>query len=200
MRSRYKTYIKYITFIAVGFFLLLEFVINKQDILSNISYSVTITTFISIVYANLLWKYNPLEKIPRLFKNYEGLFNSNYDNESRKTHILIKQNLFQTQVFYKTEQTESNSITSEILCENGHYYLYYTYRSEPKASVRGMNDIHYGSVKLRIVDSKLLEGNYWTDRETTGQMTLNVILPKKNHKQNKIKNQSKSNIDENSAQ
>lgn len=195
MRNRYKSYIKYIIFIAVGCFLLLEFVINKNDILSNISYSVTITTFISVIYANLLWKYNPLEKTPRLYKNYEGLFNSNYDNESRKTHILIKQNLFQTQVFYKTEQTESNSITSEILCENGHYYLYYTYRSEPKASVRGINDIHYGSVKLRIDNNKILEGNYWTDRETTGQMTLNAILPEK-----KIKNQGKSNMDENNTQ
>jgi len=52
--------------------------------------------------------------------------------------------------------------------------LSYTYINLPKASVRDRSSISNGAVVFRIFEgkSRRLEGQYWTDRKTTGDMAL----------------------------
>ena len=52
--------------------------------------------------------------------------------------------------------------------------LSYTYINQPKASVRDRSSISNGAAVFRIVEGKgrRLEGQYWTDRRTTGDMEL----------------------------
>ena len=52
--------------------------------------------------------------------------------------------------------------------------LSYTYINQPKASVRGRSAISNGAAVFRIVEAEIrrLEGQYWTDRKTTGDIAL----------------------------
>ena len=52
--------------------------------------------------------------------------------------------------------------------------LSYTYINQPKASVRDRSAISNGAAVFRIIEGKIrrLEGQYWTDRKTTGDMAL----------------------------
>ncbi|MBL4664165.1 MAG: hypothetical protein JKY22_11575 [Flavobacteriaceae bacterium] len=44
----------------------------------------------------------------------------------------------------------------------------------PKPSVRERSEIHYGTTRLEFKGFKVneLEGEYWTSRETTGELKL----------------------------
>ena len=44
----------------------------------------------------------------------------------------------------------------------------------PKASVREKSEMHYGSTVLNFEGFKVskMEGDYWTSRETTGEIKL----------------------------
>ena len=48
------------------------------------------------------------------------------------------------------------------------------YLNTPKAGVRERSEIHYGSTILNFDGFKVtkMDGEYWTDRETTGEITL----------------------------
>jgi hypothetical protein len=52
--------------------------------------------------------------------------------------------------------------------------LCYSYTSKPKAALRDRSTPHDGTVLLRIIGSPVrrLEGEYWTQRQTTGTVTL----------------------------
>jgi len=52
--------------------------------------------------------------------------------------------------------------------------LSYTYINQPKASVRDRSSISNGAAVFRIIEGRRLEGQYWTDRTTTGDMVLTL--------------------------
>ena len=58
----------------------------------------------------------------------------------------------------------------------GHKYLIYNYINEPDVTIRGRSQIHYGTAKLRYKEEDgALEGNYWTDRKSVGDIFLTRI-------------------------
>lgn len=74
-----------------------------------------------------------------------------------------------------TIESQSELLGAELLrSEDGTYRLVGVYRNEPKLSVRDRSPIHNGAVVLQIVGSptKSLQGHYWTDRQTAGEMLL----------------------------
>ena len=48
------------------------------------------------------------------------------------------------------------------------------YRNEPRYQDRGHSQIHFGAVWLQVIDTpaQKLEGHYWTDRNTAGEMLV----------------------------
>lgn len=52
--------------------------------------------------------------------------------------------------------------------------LCYSYTSRPKASLRERSTPHDGSILFNIIGTPVhkLEGEYWTQRQTTGTITL----------------------------
>jgi hypothetical protein len=49
------------------------------------------------------------------------------------------------------------------------------YRNDPKVSVRDRSPIHFGGMHLRVSGEDALEGDYWTDRKTSGRLTLKRV-------------------------
>jgi len=168
---------------------LLLFLVN-QDI-SNIKISIALkdlTSTISInavfwlIFAKFFWKwklfYGWLVPFPNLNGTWEATLISNNDKEKViPAKVLIKQSFFTITIRLKTEESESFSISAsfDIDKDRDIYQLFYTYTNLPRATVRGHSQIHYGTVILRYDSCPVtkMTGEYWTSRETTGEIELN---------------------------
>jgi hypothetical protein len=75
-----------------------------------------------------------------------------------------------------TAESESYSVAASINRDDDSDILRldYSYTNRPKLSLRDRSAIHDGAASLRIITSpaRLLQGEYWTSRKTTGEMSF----------------------------
>jgi len=144
------------------------------DIPKYIGQAISVTTIIMTLYNLHLWKFNPLEKIPRIMGRYCGnieyKFNGTY--ETKESVVEVKQTLLSTGVKITTDEITSNTIVSSLIQENGDYVLYYTYITNPKSKFSEENPIQYGTCRLTVDNDTELCGTYWTSRKTVGDIHL----------------------------
>ena len=135
------------------------------------------------IYEKILWRYNPLEKTPKLNKKYEGTLKYNYEGVSgeKKIKIVIKQSLLNISLKILTDEINSYSLFGNIILENEEYVLYYTYITSPKSEFIYKNPIQYGTCRLIIDPDYEMRGTYWTSQKTTGDIYLickeNIYAP-----------------------
>jgi hypothetical protein len=157
--------------------------IDFSKALSHISTTISINIVIWAIFIKKLWKlklfYPWLVQVPDLSGDWQGELKSNWD-DSKKELIPIKARIRQTflniQVEFSTDESRSYSIGASfnICIQRGQEQLIYTYLNTPRAGVRDRSEIHYGSAILEIDGFKndSLIGEYWTSRETYGEITL----------------------------
>ena len=175
MKDRYKTYVKCIGAVAVVVFLVIKGIWREIEFGDALSYATTITTVLVVAYTTFFWRYNPLEKTPKLKKQYTGTLISTYDNKERDVDIKIKQSLFETKVEFQSGESSSVSITSNFYDEFGEIKLSFGYINNPKAIYKDRSPIHYGMCIFKIKDADHLEGQYFTDRNTRGDIKLTSL-------------------------
>ena len=146
--------------------------------MDSLTYSTAITSGIVILYVTFLWRINPLEKVPKLRKEYKGKLISNYDDIERDIQISVKQNLFETKINFKSEESSSKSITANFYDEYWTKILSFGYINNPKAIHKDRSPMHYGMCILEIKDKNNLEGQYFTDRCTRGDIILQSVTKK----------------------
>jgi hypothetical protein len=72
-----------------------------------------------------------------------------------------------------TAESESITLAATIIDEvDEAKAVVGVYRNEPQSRVRGQSPIHLGALRLRVGADDELTGEYWTDRNTRGQLTL----------------------------
>lgn len=178
MNGRIKGFITKIAWCAVILFVL-RCLIPGETIISNFSIydiygfageAIGMTAIIASFYERWLWRYVPIENTPKLFKEYEGVFISDYDNVERSARLEIKQTLLTVQVTVITGESRSKSISSSIDFILNEKQLTYCYLNTPQAMVRHRSEIHYGTAMLCIENPREIHGQYFTDRKTTGDM------------------------------
>ncbi len=192
MDASYKKYITWIVIASIIMYLSLEFLIPSNSYTDNISYTISIVTFLSWIYVKWLWKKNPLEKVPKLHKLYRGKIVSEYDGIERDVEIKIKQSLFKLQISLKTDESQSKTFMSKLYDSYGETMLSYAYLNTPDAIVRNKSQIHYGMCSLNVQDTRNLTGQYFTDRKTIGDIRLSAVI-NKDKEINHIKRQTISN-------
>ncbi len=144
-----------------------------------------------VIFKNWLWKLPFLQrwlvKIPNLNGVWEGEIQSTWIDPKTEKSIdpieisaNISQNLTTISIDFESREMESQSLTAGISCDEHRRVaeLKYIYQSEPAATVRHRSEIHYGAAKLTVKNSKkktVLKGGYWTDRNTTGTITLTKV-------------------------
>ncbi len=179
MTDNAKKYLSWLITASICMFLLIMIITAKwfpdKTAYDCIGYTVTVITLLTVVYVKWLWRFNPLEKTPKLKKKYTGVLISNYDKQRRKMELTIKQSLLSIRVYITTEESESKSIISDIQDDCDQMWLTYGYLNIPNAVVRDRSEIHYGMCRLLVDDVKLLKGQYFTDRKTLGDIELNAI-------------------------
>lgn len=157
--------------------------IDIKKVFSLTSTTITINTIIWVIFIKWLWKcrlfYPWLVPFPNLSGEWTGTILSNWKEKKLdpiETEVYINQTFFHTQIKIKTGESKSNSIgaTFDIDKERGISQLIYSYMNTPKSGVRHRSEIHYGTTALSFegFDVINLEGEYWTSRETTGEIHL----------------------------
>ncbi len=79
-----------------------------------------------------------------------------------------------------TAESESETVAASVLSEaDGAESVAVVYRNEPKGVLRERSPIHFGGMRLRVTGEEEISGEYWTDRNSRGQLTLGRISRKK---------------------
>jgi hypothetical protein len=157
--------------------------IDFHKAITHVSTTISINIILWMVFIAWGWKlkifYPWLVQFPNLSGDWEGTIKSNWKEKELEPipiEVSITQNFFNVQVRIKTKESRSYSIGAsfDIDNERGFQQLFYTYLNTPKAGVRERSEIHYGSTILNFDGFKVtkMDGEYWTDRETTGEITL----------------------------
>jgi hypothetical protein len=90
-------------------------------------------------------------------------------------YVVIRQTFLNLSLRPLTKESSFHLVGTEIVCSvDGLYCVSGVYRNEPRYQDRGHSDIHYGAVWLQVIDTpaQILQGHYWTDRNTAGEMKL----------------------------
>lgn len=90
--------------------------------------------------------------------------------------LAIRQTFSAVSVVMFTGESMSHSVAASLseADESGIKRLSYTYTNTPKVGVRDRSIVHDGAAVLRIIteQERRLEGEYWTNRKSTGELRL----------------------------
>jgi hypothetical protein len=151
--------------------------ISLYDYFGFAGEAIGIAVILMGLYECIIWRYNPLEKIPKIMGEYSGFIEYSYNGtfDKKEATIKISQSLLSTNVKIATDEITSNTIASSIVLENSDYVLYYNYITNPKSKYSKDNPIQYGTCRLTIKNKTELQGTYWTTRQTIGDIYLKRI-------------------------
>lgn len=127
-----------------------------------------------LIFDKWLWKWIPFIKMPKLKKEYIGTLKYNFDGEdlNKNIKVFVEQTFTNIKIKLKTNEVISNSIVAEIIEENGDFILYYNYRTNPYSKYSDSNPIQIGTCRLDVSNPKNINGTYWTNRKTNGDIFL----------------------------
>jgi hypothetical protein len=154
-----------------------------------------VTIYVLLVLAFTKWAWRlPIFKgwlvpFPDLQGTWKGILKSTWidPNTSQKitdknVTLVIKQTFSNISCVMYTDESDSFSNTAQINedDDSGIFRLSYNYTNRSKANVRDRSAIHDGATILKIIiePEKSLEGEYWTSRKTTGDISVKFISKK----------------------
>jgi hypothetical protein len=92
-----------------------------------------------------------------------------------EVYLIIHQTYWTVSARLITRESKSHSIVASLDDTGGGTYgLFAIYRNTPRAALRARSPIHHGALMLDISGdpANVLEGHYWTDRTTLGELDL----------------------------
>ena len=157
------------------------------EALKKLPDAVTVFVILSFIFTKWLWRSQFfrgwLVRVPDLQGTWEGELQSTWENPETKQGIpplrmflVVRQTFSTVSCTLFTKESESYSRAAQIAVEEetGAISLSYNYTNRSKVALRGRSPIHDGAAHLKVVTlpARMLEGEYWTGRCTTGQMKL----------------------------
>lgn len=177
------------TVVGVGLSALLKFsgVLAPGWFSEIVTWTPTIVVMVFMIWDIWIWKLPPvllLHSRPRIDGLWEGSVLPSAETGRVTTgpirsFVVINQTFWSLHVYLCTEESTSMSRVAN-LCANkaaGLSELVYVYDSEPQASVLDRSPVHCGAARLRCPgrEPKQLEGGYFTQRLTRGDMILRFV-------------------------
>ena len=188
-----KRYVSAIVVVFLLFFLLVcaakqTLPTGVVDFLRTMSAAISITTIIVTTFVSWAWKFRIfrgwLVPVPNLNGDWEGCIKYNYAGKdtSRKIKVHIKQTFTSIYVKLETKESKSKNFCGSFNIDKnrGEKQLIYSYFNEPDVKYRNRSPLHYGTTKLDISqDNKTMEGEYWTNRNSGGTISLKKMSARK---------------------
>jgi len=154
---------------------------------------VTIYVLLVLIFTNWAWRL-PIFKgwlvpFPDLQGTWKGTLQSTWIDpatsqkiQPKDVMLVIKQTFSNISCVMYTDESNSFSNTAQINQDDdsGIFRLSYNYTNRSKANVRDRSAIHDGAAILKVITEpeKSLEGEYWTSRKTTGDISVKFISKK----------------------
>lgn len=180
--------IRVVVVIVLGVFLIGTWITTgspNTSLLSFFSSAVLTCTILFLAWDRWVWKWKAAQAIPGVSRNLSGTWRAQLESfwidpatgksPARKTvYLVIRQTSSTVTVTLISDESKSKSTLARVVHENGSWLLHYVYTNEPRLQVRGNSPIHHGSAVLSVSGSPAnrLEGGYWTDRDSKGQLKL----------------------------
>jgi hypothetical protein len=188
-------YVKAIIYTAVAVWAIVLLVSGQKlssDLLRPLSTVTSVVVLLTIAFELWLWKlpflHGWLVKRPVIEGTWRAEIRSNWKDAGGTTvppvegYVVIRQTFLNLSLRLLTKESSSHLVGTEIVCSvDGLYCVSGVYRNEPRYEDRSHSPIHYGAVWLQVIDTptQMLEGHYWTDRNTAGEMRLSERQRKK---------------------
>jgi len=159
---------------------------NYFDFMRPIPKVVTADMILVAVFMKWLWRWKRFQgwliPFPDLNGTWQGQIQTNWKDPEGKTPgpipvlLSVKQSFGRISCVMRTGEMESHSYV-EGFCidpEAQVRRLCYSYTSRPKSAIRSRSTPHDGTILFNIIGNPVrkLEGEYWTQRHTTGTVTL----------------------------
>lgn len=163
-----------------------DFQINIEA-LKKLPDVVTVYALLYFTFSKWLWRLPILQgwlvPFPDLQGTWKGTLQTTWtDPKTKKTHPPIPLILVIRQTFNSVScamyTKESSSISNAALISedesNGIKRFIYNYTNKPEATIRDRSRVHDGAANLTIISKpkRALEGEYWTNRKTTGTIKV----------------------------
>ncbi|MEN6488755.1 MAG: hypothetical protein ABFD66_07725 [Smithella sp.] len=149
---------------------------------------VTADGFLILIFMKWAWRWKWLQDwlvpVPDLNGTWQGTILTSWKDSAGNTPgpipaiLTIKQTFLHASCVMRTAEMESHSYVEgfHIDKERQIRRLCYSYISKPKTSLRDRSSPHDGTILFNIVGkpARKLEGEYWTQRKTTGVIILTL--------------------------
>jgi hypothetical protein len=140
--------------------------------------AIGVAAIVMAVFNKWAWKWKWIRwihNVPALRKNYSGTITSDFDKATRSCRVIITQTYLNVAVQFQTNESSSRSVTATFIDLQSVRNLIYTYQSEPRGEVQDQSPIHYGTAMLNATNPMILEGNFYTGRNSKGSMKFEAI-------------------------
>ena len=154
-------------------------------VLRFLSVAVLIATLLLALWNSVLWHWRPIQHLPRVDRDLRGTWEAELESfwinpktgahpPIKTVYFVIRQTSSTISVTLISNESKSKSSTARLILEDGSYTLHYLYTNEPEQAHRSHSPIHHGSGVLTVVGlpAKRINGAYWTDRDSKGNLTL----------------------------
>ena len=159
---------------------------NFVDFMRPIPKVVTADLILVAVFMKWLWRWKHLQgwlvPFPDLNGTWQGEIQTNWKDAEGKTPgpipamLTIKQTFGRMSCVMRTGEMESHSFLEGFCIDKEAQVrrLCYSYTSKTKTALRSRSTPHDGTMLFNIIGTpaRKLEGEYWTQRQTTGTVTL----------------------------
>jgi hypothetical protein len=149
--------------------------------------TVSVVTIVCLVFDRWLWRWRLfkgwLVTNPDLQGTWKAVLQSDWIDSGTaqgiapiECAITIRQSFSSLSFRLFTSESSSYLVAHKLVRQNdGVFQLFGTYQNTPDIELRGVrSEIHYGALMLEVRGDPPAEltGHYWTDRGTTGSITL----------------------------
>lgn len=155
------------------------------SLFSFFSIAVFVCTVLFLLWDRWIWKLKLAQMIPGVSRNLSGTWEATLESfwinpatssspPAKTVYVVIRQTSSAASVTLISDESKSKSSLARVVKEDGSWLLHYVYTNEPRLEIRGRSPIHHGSAVLAVTGSpaRRLEGGYWTDRDSKGQLKL----------------------------
>lgn len=173
--------LKVLVFVGAGVLIIAGFFTDGPEVagitVGRLGIVSTVLISAIVVFNRWLWRIPLVVRVlrtgPVLRGTWKGESVSTYDNERRVVFLAVRQSFTEIEARLMTEESTSETTSSQLLRRPEDLtILEYSYSNVPRATVRDRSEVHFGSARLESTGQQptRLEGDYWTDRRTTGEM------------------------------
>lgn len=149
------------------------------------SAAVLLVTLLLMLWEHWVWRWPIIQRIPKIPRSvrgtWKGEIKSHWIDPStgapvspKAIFLVVRQTASTVKVDIHTDESTSRSGIGSVQQVGGSWTLDYMYLNTPLLSVQDRSRIHHGSCSLQLagLPTVRMAGQYWTDRDSKGELTF----------------------------